>query len=118
MQLPYESNKIKKGEFNPPSITLSMGEILMSQDKINYSNEPPITRQQAIEIALQHIKNTYRGRLKIIEDRIPEIYYTVDPKECWYIHVESEIPRLGVSRIIAIHKKTGEIIDDSYEARE
>jgi hypothetical protein len=78
---------------------------------------PVWTREEALEIAIEHLGEEYRDKIKVT-DNLPRsrnihMAHTKGLKRCWVIHVPYPASiTVGLGRVICICKKSGKIIFD------
>jgi len=78
---------------------------------------PVWTREEALEIAIKHLGEEYRDKIKVT-DKLPRsrnihMAHTMGLKQCWVIHVPYPASTtVGLGRVICVCKKSGNIIFD------
>jgi hypothetical protein len=78
---------------------------------------PVWTKEEALEIAVKHLGEEYRDKIKIT-DMLPRsrnihMAYAEGLKHCWVAHVPYPVSTtIGLGRIVCICKKSGKIIFD------
>jgi hypothetical protein len=78
---------------------------------------PVWTKEEALEIAIKHLGEEYRDKIKVT-DKLPRsrnihMAHTTGLKQCWVIHVPySASATIGLIRVVCICKKSGKIIFD------
>ncbi len=83
-----------------------------------------ISKQEALNIALNYLGESYKGMIEATDTlpRTSAAIYNVDNlKDCWVIQVPKlshEPQTIGMGRIICISMKTGKIIYDGSDGGE
>ena len=73
-----------------------------------------LTKEKALELANQYLKEHMHLKLSFTEPPSGFIYSGLPKEDCYFFLVSGLRPHVGESRIIAVSKATGKVMFDQY----